>query len=273
MLHFVGHLSCFGTPWNFLAKMNAMSKIRLVLADLDGTVVTPEAQDASQIVKEALREAGSKGVKFAAITGRPFWLAKDLLKAIGFNDPCVFEGGAIIINPATEGVLWSKTLPVNTTKKSVEILGKHCSIIEFGTGEVEGSAIDLTTITKPALSVWASVPAEKAEKLIELLKQLPDVAVHANAGPAGDFSRTGVQVTQFEADKEHAVRELLRLTRTDKEHTLAIGDGDNDLPLFKSARLKVAMGNASEKLKAAADEIVPSVTDDGFAAAIKQFLL
>lgn len=250
-----------------------MSKIKLVLADLDGTVVAPEAQDASQIVKDTLREADNKGVKFAAITGRPFWLAKGLLKAIGFNDPCVFEGGAIIINPATEEVLWSKTLPVDTTKKSVEILGKHCSIIEFGMGEVEGSAIDLATITKPALSVWASVPAEKAEELIEILKELPDVAVHANAGPAGDFTRAGIQVTHFEADKEHAVRELLRLTKTDKAHTLAIGDGDNDLPLFRSATLKVAMGNASEKLKAAADEIVASVAGDGFAEAIRRFVL
>lgn len=248
-----------------------MNVIRLVLADLDGTVVQPEAQVASEGVIAALREADERGVKFAAITGRPYWMAKDLLKTIGFNDPCVFEGGAIIINPETEEVLWSKTVPVETTKQATEILGRHASIIEYGAGVIKAEDIDLSTITEPALSVWASVPAEKVEELVEELKVLPEVAVHANAGPGGDFTRTGIQVTHIEADKEHAVRELLKLTGADKEHTLAIGDGNNDLPLFRSANLKIAMGNASELLKAEADEIVASVSEDGFAEAIRKF--
>jgi hydroxymethylpyrimidine pyrophosphatase-like HAD family hydrolase len=249
-----------------------MNQIKLVLADLDGTVVQPDTQFASKAVITALREAEAQGVKFAAVTGRPYWQAKDLLKNIGFNDPCVFEGGGIIINPATEEVLWSKTVPVETTRQAVEILGWHASIIEYGLGIVGAEDIDLSAITEPALSIWASVPVEKADELVEKLKTLPGVAVHANAGPGGDFSRAGIQVTHVEADKEHAVRELLRLTSSDKEHTLAIGDGNNDLPLFRSANIKVAMGNASDALKAAADDIVPTVHEDGFAEMIRRYI-
>jgi hydroxymethylpyrimidine pyrophosphatase-like HAD family hydrolase len=83
----------------------------------------------------------------------------------------------------------------------------------------------------------------------------------------------GIQVTHIRADKEHAVRELLNLLGIDKKHTLAIGDGNNDIPLFRSARVKVAVGNASELLKAEADYIVGSVTDDGFAEAINKFVI
>jgi HAD superfamily hydrolase (TIGR01484 family) len=211
-------------------------------------------------------------MKFAAVTGRPYWMAKDLLKTIGFNDPCVFDGGAIIINPATEETLWSKTMPVDTTRKAVQALGRHASIIEYGMGVVKPEEIDLEAISETALSVWASVPIQSADELVNQLKEIPEVAVHANNGPGGDFTRTGIQVTHFEADKEHAVRELLRLTGSDKEHTLAIGDGDNDLPLFRSANVKVAMGNASEALKAVADKVVPSVSEDGFAVAIRKLL-
>lgn len=250
-----------------------MSEIKLVLADLDGTVVQPEAQHASEIVISSLREAETRGIKFAVITGRPFWMAKDLLQTIGFNDPCVFEGGAIIINPATEEVLWSKTIPLDTTKKAVEILTRDASIIEYGAGVVNAREVDVELVTEPALSVWASVPEEHAESLVERLLVLPDVAVHANAGPGGDFTRTGIQVTHFEADKEHAVKALLSLVGVDKEHTLAIGDGDNDLPLFNGAAVKIAMGNASEQLKTKADHIVASVDEDGFAEAVKRFVL
>lgn len=250
-----------------------MSEIRLVLADLDGTVVQPEAQSASDNVITALRESNERGIKFAAITGRPYLMAKDLLKTIGFTDPCVFEGGATIINPATEEVLWSKTVPADTARRAVVILGKHASLIQYGQGVIRPENIDPSAVTEPVLSIWASVAAEDAEEVVADLKILPEVAVHSNNGPGGDFSRTGIQVTHFEADKEHAVRELLNLTGTDKQHTLAIGDGNNDLPLFMGAHLKVAMGNASDSLKAEADTIVGSVDDDGFAEAIRRFTM
>jgi len=250
-----------------------MSEIKLVLADLDGTVVQPEADVASDNVKNALREAEELGVKFAAITGRPYWMAKDLLREIGFVDPCVFEGGAIIINPATEEVLWSKYVPAETTRQTVEILKDKASIIEYGKGIIKADNVDVTSIIEPALSIWASVPAESVNELMYELKKLPEVAVHSNNGPGGDFSRTGIQVTHFEADKEHAVKELLRLSGTDKEHTLAIGDGDNDIPLFRGAKLKIAMGNSSELLKAEADEIASTVSEDGFAKTIHKFIL
>jgi hydroxymethylpyrimidine pyrophosphatase-like HAD family hydrolase len=57
------------------------------------------------------------------------------------------------------------------------------------------------------------------------------------------------------------------------EQTLAIGDGTNDLPLFKSAFVKVAMGNATEELKAAADFVVGTLEEDGFAEAMEKYIL
>jgi HAD superfamily hydrolase (TIGR01484 family) len=250
-----------------------MTEIKLILADLDGTVVQPEAHSASGEVKAAIREAEEMGVKFAAITGRPYWMAKDLLRELGFVDPCVFEGGAVIINPATDEVLWSKNVPFQTTRQAVEILRDKASIIEFGKGAVKANDVDLSSITEPALSIWASVPTQTVDEHVHNLKKLPEVAVHSNDGPGGDFSRTGIQVTHFEADKEHSVRELLRLFSVDKEHTLAIGDGDNDIPLFRGAKIKIAMGNASALLKAEADEIVPTVSEDGFAKMIRKFIV
>lgn len=57
------------------------------------------------------------------------------------------------------------------------------------------------------------------------------------------------------------------------EHILAIGDANNDLPLFTHARIKVAVGDASPKLKNAATEIVAPQIEDGFAEAINRFVL
>ena len=54
---------------------------------------------------------------------------------------------------------------------------------------------------------------------------------------------------------------------------MAIGDGGNDIPLLSSAGLAVAMGNASDELKAVADYITLDVDHNGVAAAISKFLL
>ena len=248
-----------------------MLEINLVLTDIDGTLVQPEAQFASKEVISSLREAELRGIKFAAVTGRPFRMAKDLMKTIGFHDPCVFDGGATIINPETEEVLWAKTIPAETTKYIVEKLGKYAFKIDFGNGMVNPDDINISEISKPTLSIWASVLAEHANDIIESFGNLPGVAIHANVGPGGDYKLTGIQATHIEADKEHAVNELLSLIGIDRQHTLAIGDGDNDLPLFNVAKVKVAMGNSSEILKAKSNHIVASVYDDGFAEAIRSF--
>jgi hypothetical protein len=69
------------------------------------------------------------------------------------------------------------------------------------------------------------------------------------------------------------VEALRNITHSLKEQTLAIGDGSNDLSLFQNAGFRVAMGNASDELKDAADYVVGSVDEDGFAEAMDRFVL
>lgn len=250
-----------------------MSIIRLVLTDLDGTVVLPGANSASARVMSSIRKAEDAGIKFAAVTGRPHVIAAKLLKRIGFKDPCIFDGGAVIMNPSTSEVLWSKSVPAATARQATKQLLPFATLIDIGEGSVTPDKIDPDSIKRDILSIWASVPVKEADKLILQLRALPGITAHANPGPAGDFSLTGIQVTNIRADKQYAVAELLKILQFDKAHTMAIGDGDNDLPLFNSASLKVAMGNAADSLKAQADHVVSSVSDDGFAESVETFLI
>ena len=56
------------------------------------------------------------------------------------------------------------------------------------------------------------------------------------------------------------------------EETISFGDGGNDIPMIEAAGLGIAMGNAGDDVKAAADYITASVDDDGFAAALRKFV-
>jgi len=67
------------------------------------------------------------------------------------------------------------------------------------------------------------------------------------------------------ATKEQAIEELLKMLDVEKEDSIGIGDGHNDLHLFNAVDRKIAMGNAVDDLKNNADEVIGSVKEDGLA--------
>jgi len=66
---------------------------------------------------------------------------------------------------------------------------------------------------------------------------------------------------------------VAKILGIDTHEIIGIGDGYNDFPLLMACGLKVAMGNAVEDLKAIADYIAPTVSQDGVADVINKFVL
>jgi hydroxymethylpyrimidine pyrophosphatase-like HAD family hydrolase len=108
---------------------------------------------------------------------------------------------------------------------------------------------------------------------VDQLGKIADINPHVLVDLKHMLDIQELQITHAEGNKRHGVHELLKLLRINKAQVMAIGDGNNDLPLFESAALKIAVANASEALKAAADHVVASVDDNGFAEAVERFVL
>ena len=72
-------------------------------------------------------------------------------------------------------------------------------------------------------------------------------------------------------DKARTLAVLLEKLNMKKEEMVAIGDGYNDLSMIKFAGLGVAMGNAQEPVKKAADYITLSNDEDGVAVVVERF--
>jgi hydroxymethylpyrimidine pyrophosphatase-like HAD family hydrolase len=56
------------------------------------------------------------------------------------------------------------------------------------------------------------------------------------------------------------------------EETMAVGDSENDYSMINAAGIGVAMGNASDDIKAIADYITTTNEEDGVGEAIKKFI-
>ena len=82
-----------------------------------------------------------------------------------------------------------------------------------------------------------------------------------------------LEVIAGEIDKGEALRYLLDRLDIAPEEVLAMGDGGSDLPLLQAAGIGVAMGNATEAVKAGADFVTASCEADGVALAIEKFVL
>jgi Cof subfamily protein (haloacid dehalogenase superfamily) len=84
---------------------------------------------------------------------------------------------------------------------------------------------------------------------------------------------TMLEVLPQGASKGDGLRRLLDFLSISPDHVLAIGDGENDIGMLQLARIGVAMGNAPQEVKAAADYVAGTNDADGVAEAVERFVL
>ena len=87
------------------------------------------------------------------------------------------------------------------------------------------------------------------------------------------FETASLEFSPTEANKGTGMLALAELLGVPREATMAVGDADNDLPMLRDAGLGVAMGNANERVRAAADVVVADNDHGGVAEAIRTYLL
>lgn len=257
-----------------------MSNIKLVVTDLDGTVANIGKHEASERVRSAVVACENQGVRIVPVTGRDLDMARSLLLVLGIEGPGVFDNGASIQDIKSGAVLWQCWLSEAKLREVATVIVSYAVRINYESSyddEHVPASNELERIADaPACgSVFAQVHSNDVPELSNRLQDIsgitfyfsPDLQIDGKAG------YVGVQVTCEGADKFHGVQALRKILDIPKEQTLAIGDGTNDLPLFANASVRVAMGNASDDLKAEADHIVASIERDGWADAMEHFVL
>ena len=109
------------------------------------------------------------------------------------------------------------------------------------------------------------IPEESRDAVV---KELEAIAVSAVWS-----SRNCMEITHPDADKGRGLGEICRILNIPEESTMALGDSGNDIAMLRRAGLGVAMGNAPDFVKAAADVISDRYDEDGAAKAIERWAL
>ncbi len=241
---------------------------KVIILDLDGVVVdSPKQKLPSKELVKATKEL-IKDYYICAATGRVWTFTKDILQMLDLQDPCIISAGTQIVKPQTGEVVWQKSLKKEMVDRVIKLLREYpdyklmyndSDSREYFFGGTH--AKDFKAKEPVYVINFIFVPDELAKEIAERLNKIDGVVcIMAVAQKPG---MRDLHITNSQATKEQAIKELLQMIKVKKENTIGVGDGHNDINLFKAVGRKIAMGNAVEDLKKTADVVIGSVKDDG----------
>lgn len=262
-----------------------MTNHKLIAIDLDGTLVRSD-QSISQRTIDTLIHVQEMGVKLAIASGRPTYgtaHVADTLRLQDFGGYVMSYNGGEIYDWQTKQRLHAQTLD----KKLIPYLYSYAQtqglpIMTYIGKEVVSEVEDNRYIQYSSMRNRMSikkvdnfVKAVQEEEIVKcIIVGYPDVLPPLEAelqstlkGRAGAFRSEPffLEIVPQGIDKGKGLSILLNKLGMKREDLLAFGDGYNDIPMLQFAGTGVAMGNAAEEIKKAADEVAPSNNDDGIA--------
>lgn len=264
-----------------------MNPIKLVISDIDGTLITSD-EHMSDATRQEIRRVMEKGVHFGIASGRPTHGIREVIEELDLVVPIIGSNGAVVEDINTGEI-------IHSTRMQHQVLERIRELIQ--TQDVHGIYFDTSKgwLRQLGRSEAAGVGGQglRADRDFELITDLDEssivykVVVHGEEPELERFERViegieGVQVTSSwsgnreiivaGADKANAAKRLAEHLQIDRQHVLAVGDNRNDLELIEWAGIGVAMGNAIPELKELADWVTTSNDADGVAHALARFI-
>ena len=279
-----------------------MKDIKLVALDLDGTLF----DNSSRISKRnltAIRSITDKGIHVVISTGRPFeGIPFDQIKGTGINY-AITANGSGIYEISTGKCLYEHAMDEELVTPILNFLltrDIHMDAFIGGKGYTPIQCVETAQkLTVPSsIKNYIITTRTRLDNILQFIheNQLKVQKMTLNFYPAADGTLidretvrkflvsnpsittvcggyNNLEFTRADANKGVGLRKLAEILGVNPDATMAIGDTENDLAIIEAAGIGVAMGNATDAVKARADYVTTTNTKDGVAAAIEHFIL
>lgn len=274
-----------------------MSRFRLVVADLDGTLLDPCGGVSARTRATAAR-LRERGIPLVLATARRLIGAAPIAAALELNGPLILYDGALVRQYPSGRRLHADRLPAAVGQDAAEILAAHGlrPIAQHGDSGTEslvlGPAHDarydaeylarfnthvhevpLHALCRGRPDALRLVAFGPLDRLTAAARAVAPLGCGWQLLPMGNYGTSELSIFSPTASKANATSWLARQRGIEMAEVLAIGDGINDVSLLSAAGCGVVMGNACEQARAVADTIAPPNDADGAAWAIETFVL
>ena len=271
-----------------VAPARAASKISLVLADVDGTLVTAE-KVLTPRARAAVKALQAAGIAFAITSGRPPRGMAMLIDPLALRTPIAGFNGGIFVKPDMT-IMEEHVLAADVAKRAVDVIlrndmdvwvysGKDWLIRDPHAPHVAREQWTVkfapTVVSNFEDVLGSAVKIVGVSDDLNLVARCEKAAQNAlgNGASAARSQPYYLDVTHPDANKGTVVTTLSKLLSIPASEIATIGDMPNDVLMFRKGGLSIAMGNASPEVQAQADLLTDSYEDEGFAKAIERFIL
>ena len=258
--------------------------IKLIALDIDNTLIT-RTTDFSKKDLAAIEKAREAGIYVSLATGRAYRSLKIFLDRLNLDTHSISTGGAIVSDKNNKR-LYTQFVEPKTAAEIIQFAyqnryyaqvyendeyvyyreGVEAELYEKATGVpgiLDETLIERTEIDTPKI-LFIDTP-ERIEALIPVIKShFPNIKAERS------FPEY-LEINHVECGKGNALKALGDMLGIKQEEIMAIGDSEIDVSMIKYAGIGVAMGNAAEHIKQAADYVTSNVLDSGVAKAIEKF--
>jgi Cof subfamily protein (haloacid dehalogenase superfamily) len=262
--------------------------IRFLLSDIDGTLLRPD-HSLTQGTVDAVRYLREAGIHFTVASSRPPRAMRQVIEALGVDLSTVSFNGGTITHPDGR-LLAAHRIPADAARTCLQLFARHdVAVWVFADDQwlllnLDGEYVAHEQHTLgygPVVVDSFDAYLDRIDKIVassgdfELSKTLeaslnPHIEGRALAARSQAYY---LDVTAVDANKGSALAALAEYLDVPLAHTAAIGDGGNDVAMFRQAGLSIAMGQAEAGVARQADRVTGTNLEDGVAQAIERFIL
>jgi Cof subfamily protein (haloacid dehalogenase superfamily) len=266
-----------------------MSRFSLLLADVDGTLVT-EQKVLTAPARAAVLALRARGIRFAITSGRPPRGMAMLIEPLHLDSPITGFNGGVFVQPDMS-LIETRPFAPDVARLAIDIIQRHGMDAWLYTGtdwiihrddapHVAREAWTVKFLPKIATKFRES-DMDQAVKIVGVSDDYALVAqceAHmecalGNRASARRSQPYYLDITNPNANKGAVVDALAKIMRIPGQKIATIGDMPSDTLMFRRSGFSIAMGNASDEVKAQASAVTDSHNDEGFAKAVERYLL
>jgi len=262
--------------------------VRLVIADVDGTLVTQQ-KVLTERAHVAVQKLRSAGILFTITSGRPPKGMKMLIDELHLTEPIAAFNGGILVNPDLS-LIRENFLAAEVAAQVIPVITDHkLDVWLYSDKEWFVRDPQAPHVAREQWTVkFPPTVVDRFDNLLDRVAKIVGVSddYDAVARCEKDVQQAGgdrlsaarsqpyyLDVTHPNANKGQVVLMLSELLKIPPDQIATIGDMPNDVLMFRKSGISIAMGNASPEVQQSATFVTTSNEDEGFANAMERFVL
>lgn len=268
----------------------ALKKIRMIVCDLDGTLLN-NTNGISEENNNAIKKLTDRGIIFTLASGRIYSSVKSFAEIIKISSPVISLDGASIKSVVDGEIIDNSKFSKAKMKKIIKLCGQYKIDYAISTDEgcftpkkksdqmgftIKKIGVDITPVEniedyiKNALEITVNSPDKIKIQYIKNKFSFPFSFKYSAKMYKSESTQTHfAEIRKKDVNKGSALIKLCRHMKIKPDECAVICDWYNDISLFKTGAVKVAVGNAIDELKNIADIVTEKTNNEN---AVEEFI-